>query len=312
MFNKKIVFMGSDYFLLPCLKFVLDKFNDVLVITTKNSIVEQFYSIYPYIGENKKSSLLITKNVNDNIETIKEFNPDYLIVVSFGQILNEELLNICKNINIHPSLLPKYRGATPLQTAFINRDKKVGISSIDIVKEIDAGDIYIQKEYALDPKTNYLNFYLDMSKRSVSILYETLILLENNVKPKKQEEYLSNVDTYCIDYWKTSKLNKQIDWKKSAEEILALIDVCNPAYTLYGNKRLLIYSAEIINVDINAFYKKQYNPGEIITTKDKGKFYLSVKCKDKLLSIKELQFEGKKRLFANEFLIGNKLEGFFS
>jgi len=227
---------------------------------------------------------------------LKELNPDVIIVIAFGQILPKALLEIPKYgcMNIHASLLPKLRGAAPIQWAVIDGEEKSGITTMQMDVGLDTGDMLLKKEIILDKKETGGSLHDKLSGMGGDLILETLQLaMEGNLNPQKQEDSLSNY---------AKMLDKElgnIDFSKPAIEIERLIRGLNPwpsAYTSFNGKTLKIWDADVVDGKEGAAF------GEIIeVTKDS----IVIQTGKDALTIKELQLEGKKRMTIDAFLRGN-------
>ena len=231
------------------------------------------------------------------IEEIKAQNPDVIIVIAFGQILPKEILEAPRYgcINIHASLLPKYRGAAPIQWAVINGEKITGVTTMQMDTGIDTGDILEQVTMKLDPKETGGSLFDKLSKMGGKLLLSTLDRAEaGTLQPIKQQEELAS---------HARILNKQtghIDFQKSAAEIERLIRGLNPwpsAFTHVDGKLLKIWDAEVLPDEEGADEK----PGTVVKS-DKNGLYIATG--DGILSVVCLQLEGKKRMDVRSFLAG--------
>ncbi|MDK2808822.1 MAG: methionyl-tRNA formyltransferase [Clostridiales bacterium] len=229
------------------------------------------------------------------IETIRALSPDVIVVIAFGQILPKSLLSMPRYgcINIHASLLPKLRGAAPIQWAIINGEAVSGITTMQMDAGIDTGDMLLKEEIVLDKKETGGSLYDKLSKLGGSLILQTLSLAEEGgLSPIKQEDSLSSY-AKMLD-----KKMGEIDFSRPAIEIERLIRGLNPwpsAYTKWDGKTLKIWDADVVAGSEGAMC------GEIIeVTKDS----LVIQTKKEALSIKELQLEGKKRMKIDAFLRG--------
>ena len=225
--------------------------------------------------------------------------PDIFVVVAF-KILSKKILAIPKYgaVNLHPSLLPKYRGAAPIQWALINGDTETAVTTISLTSQIDAGSILLQETANIKDTDNYGSLSDRLSKQGADLLVRTLDGMESG-----------NIKGYSQDKSKVTKAPKltqkdyRIDWTTSSIEILNRIRAFSPftgAFTFLNDKRLKIFSALIAQEPSNLT-----NPGEIYLKDNKQIF---VKTVDRTIEILELQIEGKRRMKAEEFLKGIKLE----
>lgn len=231
------------------------------------------------------------------LEMYKNIKPDLTVVVAFGQILPEEVLNVPRlgSINVHGSLLPKYRGAAPIQWAVINGDKTTGITTMFMDKGMDTGDIILQDETKIGETETAGELFDRLAIMGAETLEKTLKLFEEgNVTRTKQDEQKA---TYA------SMLNKEIaniDYTKTSEEIVNLVRGLNPwpvAITVLNGVKLKVYSAK--KVSLSGI------PGEIL--KASSKEGLVIATKDSAVELIEIQPENKKRMEAKAYLLGNKI-----
>lgn len=229
------------------------------------------------------------------VEVLKEINPDVIVVIAFGQILSKEILDLPKYgcINVHASLLPKYRGAAPIQWAVIDGEKETGVTTMYMAEGLDTGDMIDISKIALDEKETGGSLFDKLSEEGGRLILETLEKLENGTAVRiPQDDELS---TYA---GKITKELGNIDFTKSAVEIERLIRGLNPwpsAYTHLDGKVLKVWDADAVEEVISV------KPGKILET---GKNYIKVATGNGSLNIKELQLEGKKRMSAEAFSNG--------
>lgn len=233
------------------------------------------------------------------IEMIRKMNPEVIVVAAFGQILPKELLEIPKYgcINVHTSLLPKYRGAAPIQYCIINGEKETGVTIMHMDTSIDTGDIILQEKIKLSEKETGGSLHDKLAVLGADLLVKVLHQLENGTADRiKQEE---DKATYVKVIQK--EMGK-IDFTRPAVEIERLIRGLNPwpsAYTSLEGKTLKLWSADVEASDHKA------EPGEVIEVR---KDAIAVMTGEGLLVLRELQLEGKKRMPADAFLRGYQLK----
>lgn len=248
--------------------------------------------------------LKVRKNT-EFIEKIKELNPDVICVVAYGKILPKEILDIPQFgcINVHGSLLPKYRGAAPIQWSVINGDKETGVTTMYMDIGMDTGDMILKEKVSIGEDETTGELWNRLSKIGGEILVKTLKLVEKGKAPRtKQGE----------DYTIAPMLDKemaQIDWNnKTSEQIKNLVRGLNPimgAYTFVNGKKLKIWKAQIVNNDtIKTQYEQLENGSIILADTKQGLFF---KTKDGIIEAVEIQAENCKRMNAKDFLRGNKL-----
>ncbi|MDD5431422.1 MAG: methionyl-tRNA formyltransferase [Candidatus Omnitrophica bacterium] len=237
-------------------------------------------------------------NTNESGSFLNKFKPNLFVVVAYGQILSEEVLKIPSvfSINAHASLLPKYRGASPINRALINSEVKTGVTIIKLTKNMDAGPIIAQEEILIKNEDDSIILGEKLSKLSAELLIKAIIAIENN-----KYELLEQDENKVSFAPKLKKDDGLINWSKSANQINDLIRGCLPwpgAFTHYNSKLLKIFRAEvgsIQNLDL---------PGKIIEISKEG---LRVSTSKDSLIIKELQIEGKRRMKVEEFIAGHKI-----
>jgi methionyl-tRNA formyltransferase len=235
-----------------------------------------------------------TLNSDEELEHIKKLKPDIAIVVAYGKILPTTFLDLKDTmfINIHASLLPKWRGAAPIQRAIMNCDKETGISIMKIEPELDSGPILMKSKIEIIKNNNYEELSNKMSKLGAKLILEALDLIKNNKAhfiPQEHEKA-----TYAK---KINKTESKIDWNMNAKKIVAQVNAFYPSpgswFNLKGLRIKIIRAIEI---------KTSGLPGEIINKN------FTIGCSKNAVQILELQKEGKNKISVEEFLKGNKLE----
>lgn len=232
------------------------------------------------------------------IELIGSFNMDAIIVVAYGQILPEEILRIPKYgcINLHGSLLPRYRGAAPIQWALIKGEKKTGVTTILMDKGMDTGDILFQEESDIDQQDTAGTLSGKLSTIGASLLLKTIRGLERGeIRPYQQDHSLA---TYAPIL---KKEDGRIDWTKGAEEIRNQVRGMNPwpgTYTFLEGRLLKIWDVDIV----------EGNGGKPGRINQAGKTGFIVSTGKHSLLIKELQLEGKSRTTSMDFLQGHRIK----
>jgi methionyl-tRNA formyltransferase len=236
-------------------------------------------------------------SIKKDYEFIKEINPDVIITLAYGQIVPQGLLDIPRYgcLNLHGSLLPKYRGAAPIQYSLINGDKVTGMTLMEMVKEMDAGRIYAQKEIHIEEEDNSTSLFIKMGEAAKDLILEALPkYIDGELKGVEQDEKLVSI---CPTI---KPEQERLSLSYSVKEMLGWIRGLSDhpgAYLMLDNQKLKIYKAEIINSIVNA------EVGTIVNADKKG---LIIQCKDGQLSLLEIQKEGKKRMDYKSFLNGNQ------
>ena len=236
----------------------------------------------------------------ENVSYLKQYEADIYVVAAFGQILSQEILDIPKFgcVNIHASLLPKYRGAAPIQQAIIDGEKKTGVTIMQMAAGMDTGDILIQDELEIDDNETGGGLFDKLSVMGAELIVKALPMIERGeLTPVPQDEALA---TKC---GKLSKNMGKIDFGKDAVALRNLVRGLNPwpsAFTYMDGKMLKIWDASVSEGG-----KKDAEPGTVTeVTKDA----ISVATGNGNLVLNEVQLEGKKRMPVKDFLLGNKLE----
>ena len=295
-----IIFMGTPEFSIPTLEeLIKSNFNIVAVYTQppKKSKRGQRINISEVEEFSKKKKLNIRNpislNNDEELKIFKKLRPDIVVVVAYGQIIPKKFLEISKFgfINIHASLLPKWRGAAPIQRAIMNGDKKIGVSIMRIEEKLDSGPVLSSEEIKLNHNLTYGEIEPKLSVLGASLLIKTLQNLKNGkVKSKNQ---LHAEATYAK---KISKNETRINWNLDAEIVMAHIHGLSPAPGAWFEYKGGRYKVLKVN--------KCSSSGKAGTVMDEN---LTIGCKSNSVQILELQKEGKNKQTTREFLLGNKI-----
>ena len=296
----KIVFMGTSEFSVPTLEILIkNKFSIVAAYTQppKKSKRGQKINPSPIEEFSKKNKINIrnpiTLNNDDEFKNFKELSPDIVVVVSYGQIIPKNFLNISKFgfINIHASLLPKWRGAAPIQRAIMNGDKKIGVSIMKIEEKLDSGPVIASKEIELDQNDIHGDIEKKLSKIGADLLVESLKSLKaGNLK------FINQVHSEATYAKKIDKNETKINWDLDASKVLAHIHGLSPspgAWFEYENERFKVLRAKASTANGKSSYVLDQN--------------LTVACKSNSIQILELQRQGKNKQTSKEFLLGKKI-----
>ncbi|MBU3214144.1 methionyl-tRNA formyltransferase [Clostridium estertheticum] len=302
----KIIFMGTPEFSVPSLQSLINEFEVSAVFTQPDRPKGRGKKLAMSPVKQLASSCNIPvyqplklKNNDEMIDTIKNLKPDFIVVVAFGQLLPKEVLNIPKYgcINLHASLLPKYRGAAPINWCIINGESTSGNTTMLMDVGLDTGDILLTNEVEITAGITAGELTDILSSSGAKLLVETInAVINNKIKPIKQGDSISSY---------ASKLGKKmasIDWACSSTDIHNFIRGLNPtptAYTHYDNIVMKIYKSKILN----ELSSKQ--AGCIIDVSKEG---LKVSTGSGVLLIEEIQFPGKKPLKVKDYIIGNKID----
>ena len=231
------------------------------------------------------------KNNQEEYEYLKDIDADMCLVIAYGQIIPESFLNLTKKgfINIHASLLPKYRGAAPIQRAIMNLEKKTGISIMKINSQLDEGPVCKSYEIDIDEKDSSDDLSEKLSDLAVEkILDDIDDILDDKAKFKDQDHSKA---TYAK---KINKKESSIDWNTPAKSVIAKINGLNGAHFIFQGARYKILKAELNNLS--------GKPGEIIGDS------LEIACKEKSIKVMMIQREGKKPQKTPEFLLGSQIK----
>ncbi len=305
--NKLIVYAGSDTFSIQPLQRLLSlNYRRIKVLTRppkrqgrgmkiKNNPLAEFA-----IQHNLETFLPERPNDNRFLEKLAERKPDVLISSAYGKIMSEAFLNCFSlgNINIHPSLLPRWRGPSPIESTLLEGDNITGVSLMQMTDELDAGPIYQQESIQLSGE-NSKTLSEKLSLLAADMVQKFLpVFLQGNSNPKHQDESL-------VTYSKIiKKEHARIDWGETSEVIDKKIKAYYPwpvAHTYLDDKYLRILDSETLMGG-----EDKSPPGKIVDANKKG---VVVKCKHSKIIIKGVQPEGKKEMLAADFARGKKLEG---
>jgi methionyl-tRNA formyltransferase len=233
------------------------------------------------------------------INLVKSIAPDLIVVVAYGKILPKEIIEAPKygSINVHASLLPKYRGAAPIQWALINGDKVTGITIQKVAEALDSGDIILQEKIDIDDSDNIKTLASKLFDIGSKLLIKAIAMIKSEeIAYIKQDERAATLAPQL------EKSTGEIKWDKSAKEIFDLIRGCDPwpvAYTYFNGKMFKIFSSMI------GIAEKEHKPGKVVEiAKDEG---FIVGCGKGSLLIKEVQIEGSRKMDAWQFMLGHKI-----
>lgn len=310
----KIVFMGTPDFSAV----VLEKLNSVYpvsaVVTGLDKPVGRGYNLAPSPLKVKAIELGIpvlqyAKVSREGLDDIRALEPDVIVTAAFGQILSDAFLAIPKFavLNVHASLLPKYRGSSPIQWSIINGDEKTGITIMKTVKAVDAGDVLLEKETEIGKKETAGELFDRLAILGGEAIVEAISLVESG-KTTFTPQDESKV-THC------SMINKGdglVDFSKSAKEIDCFVRGMTPwpsAYTHIGEKTLKIFDVEKVELSDLQKSNDQFENakfGEVVLAdKNHG---LIVKVADGFIRLHVIQLEGSKRMEDTQFLLGRKID----
>ncbi len=295
--------MGTPEFALPSLEKLIEEKYDICAVFTKPDkpqgrkriitpppvkVFAQEHGLQVFQPEKLK--------IRETYDLIKSLNPDAIVVVAYGKILPKNIIDMPKYgcINVHGSLLPRYRGAAPIQWSIINGDKVTGISTMFMDEGLDTGDILLQSKVSINGDETSEELKKRLSVIGADLLIKTLKELENGTLERIKQDDSQATLSPPLD-----KITGDIDWQKTAQEIHNLVRGSNPwpiAHTLLRGKNFKIYKTRVSTY-------RSYYPGKVISTDP-----LIVGCGNNTsLELLEVQIEGKKRMTASDFSRGYRL-----
>ncbi len=307
-----IVFMGTPDFAKESLEAIYEEGHNILAVITKEDrqqgrgmkIIENPVKIYSKSKGIKVYQPTKIKNNSEIINIVEELKPDIICVVAYGKILPKQILDIPKLgcINVHGSLLPKYRGAAPIQWAVINGDKTTGITTMYMDENMDTGDIILKQEVEIGIDETTGELWRRLSKIGGELLVETLEKIENGNAPRiKQGQEFSLAP--MLD-----KNISKIDWKnQTSSQIINLARGLDPImgiYSIFNGRKVKLWKIKIKN-DFEGEINDMYSPGTVIYVNDKVGLY--IKTIDGIIEVSEIQAENSKRMNILEFLRGTKI-----
>lgn len=302
----KIIFMGTPDFAVGTLEKLIGSEHEVCAVVTqpdKQKGRGKIIRMTPVKEAALRAEIPVYQPAKvreaEFLMTMEQIDADVIVVVAFGQIIPEKILTMkpygC--INVHASLLPKYRGAAPIQWAVINGEKESGVTTMQMDSGLDTGDILLQSVIPLDQKETGGSLFEKLDREGAKLLLKTLDGLQNkSIQPVKQGETTT-------EYAKMLKKDMgQIDWDRSAIEIERLIRGLNPwpsAFSHIEGKTLKIWEADVLAGNTGE------KPGTVVKV---SRDSIHVQSQDGQLVLKELQLEGKKRMDTRAFLHGFQMK----
>ncbi|MCI7813464.1 MAG: methionyl-tRNA formyltransferase [Lachnospiraceae bacterium] len=302
----RVVFMGTPDFAVETLEALVRSEHEVAAVVTQpdkpkgRGKAMQFPPVKE-IALREEIPVYQPRRVRDPefIQILKEISPDVIVVVAFGQIIPQEMIDLPKYgcVNVHGSLLPKYRGAAPIQWAVIDGEKESGVTTMQMDAGLDTGDMLLKTVIPIEENETGGSLFDKLSMAGAKLLIETLKgIEEGKIIPQKQGE-----STTPYAKMLTKEMG-EIDWNKDAEALERLIRGLNPwpsAYTHLGGKTLKIWKAKVEERETKE------KPGTVVEVSKKE---LKVQTGKQILSLQEVQLEGKKRMEIDAFLRGNAVE----
>lgn len=304
-----IVFMGTPDFAVESLAKIYENGHNILAVVSQPDKpsgrgMKMLPTPVKEYALNKNLKIYQPEKIKNNqefINEIKSLKPDVIVVVAYGKILPSEILNIPKYgcVNVHGSLLPKYRGSAPIQWAIINGDEKTGITTMFMNEGMDTGDMLLKEEIIIEENDTYGSLYEKLKKVGGKLIIQTLEGIADGLISRQKQ-----TDDFTLAPMIEKSLGN-INWNKSAKEIRNLIRGLNPmpgAYTNLDDKKIKVWSSEIMP-DI---VENDVVSGTVI--KADSKEGLIVSTGDGFLKIIELQMPNSKRMSAEDYLRGNTIE----
>ena len=306
-----IVFMGTPEFAVPCLELLVNEGHNVCSVITQPDKPRGRGNKVSYSPVKEKALQLASPviqpvNIKKDLECIdklKNLRPYIIVVIAFGQILSQEILSIPQYgcINVHASLLPKLRGAAPINWAIINGDKKTGITTMFIDKGLDTGDMLLSEETLIGTDETSGELHDRLKIMGGRVLIETLKTIENGTLKRIPQDNSKATYAHML-YKETGKIN----WNSKSETIKDLIRGTNPfpvSYSYLNNEKIKIWKAKI---DVTALNPK--SPGLIWKIDKEG---IHVYTADGGITIKEMQSESSKRIDAYSYTLGHNINNCF-
>jgi methionyl-tRNA formyltransferase len=307
----RIVFFGSSHFAVPSLEALIKSRYEVCCVVTQP---DKKKGRHLHLGATdvkataKAAGLTVFQpekiNSPEALDYLKSFGADLFVIAAYGQILSQEVLDIPKifPINIHASLLPKYRGAAPINWAIIKGEKVTGVTIIKVVRKMDAGPVLLQKEAPININDDAIILEDKLRTLGVELLIEAL----KEIKDKNFELTEQDEDKVIMAP-KLKKADGCIDWRAEAGEIYNLVRGCLPwpgAYTYYKGKLLKIFKAQVAKI---VTPQDCFKRGEVVeVTSDKNEIVVVTSSGN--LVIEELQLEGARRMSSKDFVHGHKVK----
>ena len=312
----KVVFMGTPDFASESLKNLYEAGHEILAVVTnpdrpKGRGMKVIASPVKQYAMEKNLKIYQPEKVRKNqefIDEIKSLNPDVICVVAYGKILPKDILEIphlgC--INVHASLLPKYRGAAPIQWAVLNGEKETGVTTMYMDIGMDTGDMILKEKVQIDEDETTGELWNRLSKIGGKLLVETLKQIEECTAPREKQG-----EDFTMAPMLDKKMAK-IDWEnQTARQIKNLVRGLNPimgAYTFLNNKKIKFWKVDIADNIIVTEDMERLANGVVLASDAKDGLY--IKTKDGVLKVLEIQGENAKRMPIADFLRGNTINKF--
>lgn len=305
MSHPRILFMGTPDFALPALEQLYTRNYPVIGVVTQPDRPHgrgqrEVAPPVKLLAQKLDLPVFQPEKVKDPafLETLHELNPEMVVVAAYGQILPKAVIDFppLRCLNIHPSLLPKYRGAAPINWAIIRGETKTGVTIMSMDEGMDSGDILLQQETLIDADEDFGRLHDRLAVQGASLLIEAIDLMSAGKALFKPQDASQVTFAPCL-----KKETGQINWNSGVEDIVNLIRGLSPtpaAYTYLSGQALKVFSASSEKSNASD------TPGKIGAQTDRG---LAVTATDGYVFLKEIQLAGKKRMFVSDFLRGYRL-----
>ena len=302
----RVVFLGTPDFAVPSLHALINSKHEVVAVVTQpdRERDRRIVTPSPVKEEAVKNNIKVFQYEKirvEGVEDLKNLHPDIMVTCAYGQIISQDILDIAPYgvINVHGSLLPKYRGSAPIQWSVINGDEETGITIMQTALGVDCGDILLQEKVKIGKDETAGELFDRMAIIAPEVLLKAMDLIESGkVVHKKQNE---NEATHCP---KLSKEDGKINWNDDADKIMHKVLGMNPwpsAYTTLDGKMFKIHKAEVLDI-----YTENLKPGDVVVLDKKTAIVI---CGNKALKLNEIQLEGKKKMTIDAFMLGYDLNG---
>ncbi len=301
-----VVFMGTPEFAVPSLTELNNYGADIDLVISQVDKRKGRGKKYQFTPVKEKALELglevfqpIDINSEESIEKLKSIKPDLIVVVAYGQILKNEILELPKYgcINVHASLLPKYRGAAPINWAIINGESETGVTIMEMEKGLDTGDMMKKISITIEEEDDYITLHDKLSSLGGELLIEVIEQIVDGLSKKTEQD--DNLSNYAPMIFKDAG---KIDWNQSGKYIQNLVRGLKPwpsAYTDYMGETIKIHKVSLEKAEIKG------DIGEIIKVDQSG---IYVNSKDSIVIIEEVQFPNKKKMNVKDYLAGNTIE----
>ena len=297
MKQTKVIFMGTPNFSVPILEYLVENTNVVLVVTKPDTFEgrkkELTYSPIKEVALKNNIDVITPNKIIDSFEIISEINPDIIITCAYGKIVPESILNIPKlgSINVHASILPQYRGASPIQSAILNGDKKTGITIMYMDKGMDTGDIISYEEINIDIDDNYQTLSSKLSLLGTNLLAKTLPDIINHKNNRIKQDDSKATYTRLI-----TREDEKINFSQNGKDIINQIRTFSPnpgAYFKLNDREIKIIKASFIA-------QKIAKSNEVVLTKNT----FGITCNDGIINLEIVKPFGKNEMNIKAFLNG--------